>query len=192
MPAEGDPPTVRWCGHTFHANVPKDVTHAGLIQAARMNKFFKVGEFDPNDDHVKSQPQATKSRASVRSRATTRLLPSNIDLILEIAGRRLEKLKKLHLLSDINGALDIYAREISNEKQGTLKQFGRKFNSMRESLKRLRISLPSPGDRLFEAVRRHGEAYAKKHGPHRGISERILPRMNIKELNQEEVDYRSD
>jgi hypothetical protein len=26
VPGEGDRPSVVWCGHTFHANVPKDIT----------------------------------------------------------------------------------------------------------------------------------------------------------------------
>jgi hypothetical protein len=54
IPGEGDRPSVVWCGHTFHANVPKDITgNAGgsareqlnmqLIERARENKHFVVG-----------------------------------------------------------------------------------------------------------------------------------------------------
>jgi hypothetical protein len=50
LPREGDPPSTRWHGHVFHANVPKTVTKAELIEAARNNRFFKVGSFDPAKD----------------------------------------------------------------------------------------------------------------------------------------------
>jgi len=53
LPAEGDPNSVKWLGHTFHANVPKTVTNATLIEKAKGNKFFKVGDFDPAKDAVK-------------------------------------------------------------------------------------------------------------------------------------------
>lgn len=55
LPAEGDRSSVKWAGHVFHANVPKqvDVTkHGELIEAARKNKFFKVGAFDASKDRV--------------------------------------------------------------------------------------------------------------------------------------------
>lgn len=53
VPGEGDPSSVKWCGHTFHANVPKEITgHAEgtaseklnhhLIERARENPSFKV------------------------------------------------------------------------------------------------------------------------------------------------------
>jgi hypothetical protein len=53
LPADGDPPSVKWLGHTFHANVPKTVTNATLIEKAKTNKFFKLGAFDPAVDGVK-------------------------------------------------------------------------------------------------------------------------------------------
>lgn len=51
---QGDPSTIKWCGHTFQANVPKDITgHPDgserdklnhiLIESARTNKHFTVG-----------------------------------------------------------------------------------------------------------------------------------------------------
>jgi len=54
VPGSQDPVTVKWCGHVFHANVPKDITgnadgndrdrlNAELIERARDNKHFKVG-----------------------------------------------------------------------------------------------------------------------------------------------------
>lgn len=65
VPGEGDKASVTWCGHTFHANVPKDITgHAKgtdreklnlhLIERARENKTFRVGtgvrKRDPSRD----------------------------------------------------------------------------------------------------------------------------------------------
>lgn len=58
LPGPMDPTTVKWAGHTFHANVPKDVTgHAdgtpseklnfGLIESARTSKHFRVGNSKP-------------------------------------------------------------------------------------------------------------------------------------------------
>jgi len=54
IPGVGDPPITKWCGHTFQANVPKEITgHAEggerdklnfhLIERARENKHFRVG-----------------------------------------------------------------------------------------------------------------------------------------------------
>jgi hypothetical protein len=48
-PGPEGPATTKWHGVTFHANVPKTVTHAPLIEAAKLNKFFKVGEFTSAD-----------------------------------------------------------------------------------------------------------------------------------------------
>jgi len=55
MPGNGDPTSVTWCGHTFQANMPKEITgHADgsagqqlnhhLIERARDNPHFKVGD----------------------------------------------------------------------------------------------------------------------------------------------------
>lgn len=54
MPGPMDPAVTKWCGHTFQANVGKDITghpdgsaaeklNHQLIEAARTNKHFKVG-----------------------------------------------------------------------------------------------------------------------------------------------------
>lgn len=48
-PGPEGPASTMWHGITFHANVPKTVTHASLIEAARTNRFFKVGEFTAAD-----------------------------------------------------------------------------------------------------------------------------------------------
>jgi hypothetical protein len=55
IPGDGDPPSVKWCGLTFQANVPKVITghaegspseklNAHLIERAKENKHFVVGE----------------------------------------------------------------------------------------------------------------------------------------------------
>lgn len=54
MPGPMDPSTIKWCGHTFQANVSKEITadpngsesqklNAHLIERARENSHFKVG-----------------------------------------------------------------------------------------------------------------------------------------------------
>jgi hypothetical protein len=57
LPGKEDPPETKWGSITFHANVPKEINaHAegtpheramhAIIERARSNKFFHVGEFD--------------------------------------------------------------------------------------------------------------------------------------------------
>jgi hypothetical protein len=54
VPGHLDPPQIKWCGQTFHANVPKEILgdsagsqqerlNHGLIEAARGNRHFTVG-----------------------------------------------------------------------------------------------------------------------------------------------------
>lgn len=54
VPGPMDPPLVKWGGHTFHANIPKEITgHAegsareklnlNMIESARGNKYYRVG-----------------------------------------------------------------------------------------------------------------------------------------------------
>jgi len=53
-PGPQDPVSIKWCGHTFQANVPKEITgnsegsdrdklNFHLIERARENKHFRVG-----------------------------------------------------------------------------------------------------------------------------------------------------
>lgn len=56
VPGPEDPPTTKWAGYTFNANVPKTVTNADLIERAKGNRFFRVGAFDPSKDSVTVQP----------------------------------------------------------------------------------------------------------------------------------------
>lgn len=54
LPGQMDPPVIKWGGHTFHANTPKEITgnakgserdriNLQVIERARENKHFKVG-----------------------------------------------------------------------------------------------------------------------------------------------------
>lgn len=63
LPVEGDPVTVKWCGVTFHANVPVELTgnpegtkreqlNAWMIESAKGNKYYAVGDAP--------RPRATK------------------------------------------------------------------------------------------------------------------------------------
>lgn len=76
LPGEGDPSTIKWCGHTFQANVPKEITgHAEgterdklnlqLIERARENKHFKVGNVRPKRDLQALPKTAEQYRAYV-------------------------------------------------------------------------------------------------------------------------------
>ena len=52
LPGEGDPPTTTWRGEEFRANVPVRITDPDHIEAARTNRFFRVGKGDPKPaDH---------------------------------------------------------------------------------------------------------------------------------------------
>jgi hypothetical protein len=64
-PGEGDPNTVKWRGIQFKANVPVRVTNAEHIEAARVNKFFRVGEARKNDAPIGSPKTAMEYRGHV-------------------------------------------------------------------------------------------------------------------------------
>lgn len=74
LPGEGDPSTVTWCGHTFRANVPKEVTgnadgtdreqlNYQLIERARDNPSFKVGDARPRRRAIEIPKTADEYRA---------------------------------------------------------------------------------------------------------------------------------
>lgn len=71
IPGSGDPNSVTWCGHTFRANIAKDITgHPGgsererlnhqLIERARDNKHFKVGQGRAPRRDVLAQPETAE------------------------------------------------------------------------------------------------------------------------------------
>ena len=102
--------------------------------------------------------------------------------------------EKKQLLRAVNEALDQYAIDNRHEKLPTLNQFEESFLQVRDQLKRLKRVLPSRrghdrDHQLFEAICRHGEAYAKKHGPHLGLDPIQLPPMLG--LDEQERNFRS-
>lgn len=84
LPGEDDPPKVAWAGHVFHANVPKIVTNATLIESARKNKFFHVGAFDPHKHAVKvaEAPPTPKTAEQYRAHAVNWL--KQVDSVEEL------------------------------------------------------------------------------------------------------------
>lgn len=66
-PGPGDPPEVKWMGHVFKAHVPHDVKNAALIEKARSNKFFHVGEFDPSQHAYKEVVAEPKTAEAYRA-----------------------------------------------------------------------------------------------------------------------------
>ena len=67
-PGPDDPTSVKWHGYTFHANVPKAVANADLVERARGNKFFKVGEFT----EVRCRDDARRAAGAENRRAVSR------------------------------------------------------------------------------------------------------------------------
>lgn len=65
-PGPGDNPEVKWMGHVFHANVPHPVRRADLIEKARANRFFHVGEFDPRVHMYREEIPAPKTAEAYR------------------------------------------------------------------------------------------------------------------------------
>lgn len=74
LPGEGDKPFAIWCGHKFDANVPKEIKghaagtqqeklNAHLIERARDNKHFRVGNAKAKRDPVKTPTTPEEYRA---------------------------------------------------------------------------------------------------------------------------------
>lgn len=74
IPGPMDPPVVKWCGQTFQANVPKEVfghpdgsareqINHQLIERARDNKHFVVGNARPKRDQAALPTTAEQYRA---------------------------------------------------------------------------------------------------------------------------------
>ena len=74
IPGPMDPVTVKWCGHTFQANVPKEITGNAegsdrdklnmlLIERARENKHFMVGNARPKRNAMAEPKTAEEYRA---------------------------------------------------------------------------------------------------------------------------------
>lgn len=67
-PGEQDPPSVKWRGRTFHANVPVWIDDADFIEAARNNRHFFVGEFDQDKHGVPTVEQPSRPKTSEQYR----------------------------------------------------------------------------------------------------------------------------
>jgi hypothetical protein len=80
LPQPGDPASVEWGGKKFHANTPQTLkAHAegnpperaahDLIEKARKNKYFKVGNFNAKKDSVEVDEQPSLPRTPEQYRA---------------------------------------------------------------------------------------------------------------------------
>lgn len=69
VPDADDPLSVKWRGHTFRANTPKMLTDARLIEAAKGNRFFRVGRFNPGKDVATNNLAGVKDNAAEHQRA---------------------------------------------------------------------------------------------------------------------------
>jgi hypothetical protein len=49
LPGDGDPPTTQWRGVEFRAGETIRLTDPAHIEAAKTNRFFRVGKGDPKD-----------------------------------------------------------------------------------------------------------------------------------------------
>ena len=76
LPGEGDPTNTTWCGHAFRANVPKEITGSPLgsereklnhhlIERARENPLFKVGDARPRRRTIEIPKTAEEYRAYI-------------------------------------------------------------------------------------------------------------------------------
>lgn len=99
VPGQGDPAHTTWCGHTFHANVPKEIKgHAGgtereklnahLIERARANPSFKVGNAKPARDAAKQPTTAEEYRVYFVEWMKTPSLQHAEDLVARLAKDR--------------------------------------------------------------------------------------------------------
>lgn len=74
LAGQGDPSSVKWGGHVFQANVPKEITghtegtereklNHSVIESARTNKHFRVGNARPKRDVMAMPKTAEEYRA---------------------------------------------------------------------------------------------------------------------------------
>lgn len=65
VPGSDDPPTCKWRGREFRANVPMRIKDKSLIEAARVNRFFRVGGAGPEPGDNDPPKTAVQYRAHV-------------------------------------------------------------------------------------------------------------------------------
>jgi hypothetical protein len=132
---------------------------------------------------------SVQRRGNTSAQKARRLLLPDLDLIIAKL-----KLSPKHgceqLLADVNCVLDQYDFEQRSQAASLSKQTS-KFNGFHASLKRLKRNLPSRGDPVFNAISRLGDDYANRHGPHPGIVPREMPSLQLPELDETEIDFRS-
>ncbi len=63
LPPAGDADVVKWRGVEFHANVPVRLTNKDHIEAARGNRFFRVGDEVKGDNPNLAPSDAMEYRA---------------------------------------------------------------------------------------------------------------------------------
>lgn len=63
IPGPQDPASIRWRGILFQANVPIRIADDGHIDAARGNKFFRVGTGDKATQAEEPKPEPTTPEA---------------------------------------------------------------------------------------------------------------------------------
>jgi hypothetical protein len=98
------------------------------------------------------------------------------ELIRQFSQSNFESETRNGLRRDLNKAIDQYNFRWSYADAPTPTQFRKRFAGLHAALKRLKLKLPPADGRddLFKFIRRLGEAYATKHGPHPHIEPRKL------------------
>src|SRR5262245_11149912 len=135
-----------------------------------------------------------RRRRPGRAQSRGRLLSAGDveELILKFSQSNFELDTRNALRHDLNEAIDQHNFRRNYAEAPTSIQFRKRFDGLRAALKRLKPKLP-PADRqddLFEYLRRLGEAYATKHGPHPHIEPRKLDPLSSFDL-EEEFDFNS-
>ncbi len=72
MPGHGDPATVKWRRYIFEANKPKRIRDPAHIEAARGNRFFRVGNETTTANPNEPSKPAEKNRAHIDKRGKER------------------------------------------------------------------------------------------------------------------------
>ena len=65
LPGEGDPHTIKWRGVEFRANTPVWSDNSDMIEAARTNRFFRVGDASHERRHDEAPQDAMEYRRHV-------------------------------------------------------------------------------------------------------------------------------
>lgn len=99
IPGPMDPVYTTWCGHKFEANIPKEIRgnaagtereklNATLIERARDNKSFRVGNAKPRRDPAKDPTTAEEYRHYIVEWMKSTAFDHAEDLIVRFAKDR--------------------------------------------------------------------------------------------------------